>query len=1007
MTTEDDVFACKVRAFIGRSMYTNALMLCEQYLAAKGMNSSTIDAIYLMGLCYFKMGKYRQAQMVLGKVPTTAICAADSLCDDYMLLLAQCALELNQHPLALSHIQATRFFRAYSVAPYHAGDDLPPPMPGIDAKDSVQTSIVFYTLGKIYQGIKSAESAAGAFVQSLYADPFMFVSFKELCDMGFFPMSSSEAVCKTFFSRQSFERVSINGTSASLAPMAESALNTSSELKRKHKEEYGDGDDNGKKNENKQDSRSKPPSAKKARKADGTGIECVQGGEVEVYGLSSIIGTYGRLYNALSQYDLKEFNSVLDSKECPPNMRNSPFVNIMKGKAYLDSNNHLEAEKLFSQAHKAAPYVLKGMEYYSTTLWRANKTALLTDLAYSMMNVDKLAPETLCAAGNCFSQRGDHRSALKLFARAAQVDENYAYAYFLAGDEYSSVDNLDKATASFLLAHDRQPRDVGCLLGLARIMLKRGKRDQANCYFSMALKVDPTSSAAHSYLAVSFLMEGVPEMALKETELAIKYSPSNTFARVKRVEALLALNRVSEACTELKALEPLVPVAALSGLRAEAAKRMKDALTEASARSAAIDIESGTSRLLKTIRNNHEIMTALNSISGIGRPVSIASSGIAHDNANGGNQSEQRRHSIEQNSLEDSLHMSGRMGPPVVVSSISPPARRGHQQQQQQPPPAQHPPRRDVAPIRMLNFSDDMSSVSSDGNHSSSLNSVDSFMIARQQPPPPQQPQQQQQGNGAPVRTLNFSDDTSSHDNSHPSDSFMLVRPPPQQQSSTSSTQQQQQQRQRVQVPSSVQRLEFVSGSSPVTRAFDTTPRVTAVLNTAVVTSTAVPRNVTSSIGGGGGQRDTNMSGISPLPPRQEPQTSLGTRGPLFTGGPTTTTAAATIATQGARALGIIPLNLNSFSSDDSRDEQNDVTGEVQRRERQEQEIGIDRTNLSADRQGQGQFPASSYVTPPTGQPPQTPGSVFSIRRRRAAARLNDNSGNNDGIDDGGGNGSN
>jgi anaphase-promoting complex subunit 3 len=66
-----------------------------------------------------------------------------------------------------------------------------------------------------------------------------------------------------------------------------------------------------------------------------------------------------------------------------------------------------------------------------------------------MVALDRLAPQTWCVLGNCFSLQREFETAVKFFHRAIQVDATFTYAYTLAGHEHVSNEDFDKATASF------------------------------------------------------------------------------------------------------------------------------------------------------------------------------------------------------------------------------------------------------------------------------------------------------------------------------------------------------------------------------------------------------------------------------------------------------------------------------------------------------------------------------------------------------------------------------
>ena len=50
---------------------------------------------------------------------------------------------------------------------------------------------------------------------------------------------------------------------------------------------------------------------------------------------------------------------------------------------------------------------------YSTVLWHLKEEVKLSNLAQEVQGIDRLAPQTWCVLGNCFSLQKEHELALK------------------------------------------------------------------------------------------------------------------------------------------------------------------------------------------------------------------------------------------------------------------------------------------------------------------------------------------------------------------------------------------------------------------------------------------------------------------------------------------------------------------------------------------------------------------------------------------------------------------
>ncbi|KAL2618257.1 hypothetical protein AAZV13_08G235000 [Glycine max] len=115
---------------------------------------------------------------------------------------------------------------------------------------------------------------------------------------------------------------------------------------------------------------------------------------------------------------------------------NTGWVLSQVGKVYFELVDYLEAEQAFGLARQIMPYSLEGMDVYSTVLYHLKEDMKLSYLAQELISTDRLAPQSWCAMGNCYSLQKDHETALKNFQRAVQLNPKFAYAHTLCGHEY-------------------------------------------------------------------------------------------------------------------------------------------------------------------------------------------------------------------------------------------------------------------------------------------------------------------------------------------------------------------------------------------------------------------------------------------------------------------------------------------------------------------------------------------------------------------------------------------
>ena len=105
-------------------------------------------------------------------------------------------------------------------------------------------------------------------------------------------------------------------------------------------------------------------------------------------------------------------------------------------------------------------------------LWHLRKEVELSHLAQDATDLDRLAPQTWCIMGNCFSLQREHETALKCFTRALQLDPAFTYAYTLRGHELFANEDFDEAIKSYRQATRINHRHYNAWCGLCGVVLK-------------------------------------------------------------------------------------------------------------------------------------------------------------------------------------------------------------------------------------------------------------------------------------------------------------------------------------------------------------------------------------------------------------------------------------------------------------------------------------------------------------------------------------------------------
>jgi len=228
-------------------------------------------------------------------------------------------------------------------------------------------------------------------------------------------------------------------------------------------------------------------------------------------------------------------------------------------RAHFELHNYLKAEKYYAQLRREYPYHLEGLEYYSTTLWHLQKEITLSALAQELTDYDKLAPETWCVVGNCFSLHKEHDAAIKFFQRATQVQPTFVYAYNLLGHEYFLVEEMDKGLSCFRKAIFLDARHYNAWYGISMIHLKQEKFLHAEKYLKKALLVNPHSSTLMCHIAVVYHSLKQSDRALQILDRALTAEPRNTLCKFHRASILFSLERWPEALEEFERLRRVIP----------------------------------------------------------------------------------------------------------------------------------------------------------------------------------------------------------------------------------------------------------------------------------------------------------------------------------------------------------------------------------------------------------------------------------------------------------------
>lgn len=246
-------------------------------------------------------------------------------------------------------------------------------------------------------------------------------------------------------------------------------------------------------------------------------------------------------------------------QKLPPKHYNTGWVLSQVGRAYFELIDYLEADRAFSLARRLCPYSLDGMDIYSTVLYHLKEDMKLSYLAQELLSTDRLAPQTWCAMGNCYSLQKDHDTALKNFQRAVQLNSKFAYAHTLCGHEHVALEDFESGIRSFQSALCVDPRHYNAWYGLGMVYLRQEKFEFAEHHFRRAFQINPCSSVIMSYLGTALHALKRNEEALMMMEKAIVADKKNPLPVYQKAIILSSMGKYDEALEVLEELKEYAP----------------------------------------------------------------------------------------------------------------------------------------------------------------------------------------------------------------------------------------------------------------------------------------------------------------------------------------------------------------------------------------------------------------------------------------------------------------
>jgi tetratricopeptide (TPR) repeat protein len=140
--------------------------------------------------------------------------------------------------------------------------------------------------------------------------------------------------------------------------------------------------------------------------------------------------------------------------------------------------------------------------------WGSQDRLYLVDLAKSPQSA-----RVQSNAGFIAQERGEHRRALRFFARALQIEPRYEKAYVNAGVSYAALGEWEKAIEVFGVAVDLQPWKASLHWKLAESLIAAARTEEALPHLEAAARLAPDDEEVRNALASAYEGMGHPDWA--------------------------------------------------------------------------------------------------------------------------------------------------------------------------------------------------------------------------------------------------------------------------------------------------------------------------------------------------------------------------------------------------------------------------------------------------------------------------------------------------------------
>jgi Tfp pilus assembly protein PilF len=209
--------------------------------------------------------------------------------------------------------------------------------------------------------------------------------------------------------------------------------------------------------------------------------------------LQEILGTF---YFRIGQMEMAE-SAYREAVKLSPTQV-GPFMHLAR---FYDLNgNEDKAAQTYEQALKIAPGNVQVLDTVSRFYAHANKLELAEKYVTRALEANPSFLPSRILQTELALERGDFQTTLNLSQALLDDNQNLPKINYLRGMALLATDDLDEAEEAINAALAAWPRFVPARMGLAKVLLGRGKPDQARAHALVALDQSPSDIETRLFL---------------------------------------------------------------------------------------------------------------------------------------------------------------------------------------------------------------------------------------------------------------------------------------------------------------------------------------------------------------------------------------------------------------------------------------------------------------------------------------------------------------------------